>query len=101
MKTTNKTRLVGELARETGVSHKKTKKLIDALFEAISLNLVQGSRVVVSGFGSFEVRKSRGRYNTVPGYEGKVLIPARTYPAFRASRKLRQRINPPSSLIQD
>ena len=97
MKSTNKTRLVRELARATGVSHKKTKALIDALFEAISLNLVHGSRVVVAGFGSFEVRESRERHNAVPGHADKVLIPARSYPAFRASRTLRQRVDLPAA----
>ena len=100
MKTTNKTRLVRELARTTGVSHKKTGELIDGLFEAISLSLVQGRRVVVSGFGSFEVRESRERCNTVPGHEEKILIPARSYPAFRASRTLRQCVSTPSPEVK-
>lgn len=92
---TNKTRLISELARTTGVSHRETKRLIDSLFEAISVSLSEGSRVVVSGFGSFEVRASQARQNTVPGHADRILVPARTYPAFRASRKLRRRVARP------
>jgi integration host factor subunit alpha len=81
------------VAREMGVSQAQGKKLVSDMLRHISGELVRGEKVLISGFGSFQVwerQASRG-HNVRTGEE--VHIPPRRVVTFKPSEDLRRRIN--------
>lgn len=67
-------------------------KAVDAVFEAIADSLVQGEKVVLVGFGAFEVRQRKGRVGRNPQTGEPVEVPARRVPAFSAGKLLKERV---------
>ena len=52
----NKAELVAAVAEKTGLSKKDSEKAVNAAFDAISAELVEGGKVQLVGFGSFETK---------------------------------------------
>ena len=53
----NKTELINAVAEATGASKKDTTSVIGATFDAITKALVDGDKVQLIGFGTFETRE--------------------------------------------
>ena len=88
----NKTQLAEAIAAETGLTRSMSLKAVDAVFEAIADSLVQGEKVVLVGFGAFEVRQRKGRVGRNPQTGEPVEVPARRVPAFSAGKLLKERV---------
>ena len=86
-----KNEFVSLVAERTDMSKKDTEKVIDAAFAAIGDLMMQGDRLVLSGFGSFEtkVRAARSGRNPRTGEE----IEQATLPVFKAGRTLKDKVN--------
>jgi DNA-binding protein HU-beta len=91
-KTVSKADLVDMVADETGLSKKSVKETMDALLEAMSTSIAKGSKVTLTGFGTFEVRKRKARTGVKPGTTEKIKIPASKYPAFKAGKSLKDQV---------
>ena len=92
----NKAELVESLARRTGLSLRESRVMIDAIFDPdpsvglIAAELVQGRKVAISGFGTFEARGRKARVGRNP-HTGEALdIPASRAPAFKAGKPLKE-----------
>jgi len=61
----NKTELVNALAMRASIGRPEATRVVDALFDAstglIAQALRTGNKVQLSGFGTFEARKRKGR----------------------------------------
>ena len=57
----NKSELVAVVAEKSGLTKKDAEKAVSAVFEAISDALVEGEKVQLVGFGTFEVRDRKER----------------------------------------
>ena len=98
----NKAELVEKVSRRTGMPHKETRRLVDAIFDPnpqiglIAQELVQGGKVAISGFGTFESRPRKARVGRNPHTGAALEIPATRAPAFKAGRPLKEtlRANP-------
>ena len=88
-KTVSKADLVGEVAEATGQSKKAVKETMDALLASMTSSIAKGSKVTLTGFGTFEVRKRKARTGVKPGTTEKIKIPASQYPAFKAGKSLK------------
>ena len=57
----NKTELIAAVAEKTGLSKKDSDAAVAAVVDAITESLVQGEKVQLVGFGSFEVKSRSAR----------------------------------------
>ena len=89
----NKSDLVREISEGAGISQSDAKKALDAAVEAISGALEKGDRVSIPDFGSFEVRHRNARTGRNPQTREEIEIPASNNAAFKAGRKLKNRLN--------
>ena len=93
MANTSKADLVDSVAEQTGFSKTECKAVIDGTLKAISESLEKGGKVVLTGFGSFEVRERQAREGVKPGTSEKIQIPASKVPAFKAGKALKEAVN--------
>jgi len=88
-----KAQLADALFEQLGLNKREAKDFVDAFFEILSAELVQGNSVKISGFGNFEVHTKTARPGRNPQTGEPVVIAARQVVTFRASGSLRQQIN--------
>lgn len=93
MANTSKADLVASVSEQTGYSKTECKAVIDATLGAIRKALEDEEKVVLTGFGSFEVRKRSAREGVKPGTSEKIQIPASKYPAFKPGKALKEAVN--------
>lgn len=94
----NKTDLIDKLADSTSLSKADAGRAIDALFDVnkgiIAGTLKSGSKVQITGFGTFETRQRGARMGRNPRTGDKIQIPASVSPAFRAGKGLKDGVKP-------
>lgn len=88
----NKTDLIAAAAVSAGLTKKDTERVLNAVLDHITAALVEGEKVQISGFGSFEVKQREARVGRNPHTKEAVDIPATRVPAFKASKALRDTI---------
>ena len=88
----NKTELVAAAAEKTGITKKDAECLLSAAFEPIAEKLIQGEKVQLSGFGTFEVKEREARVGRNPRTKEEIRIPATRQIAFKASKTLKQKV---------
>ena len=88
----NKTELIAIAAENAGLTKKDTERVLNAALDAISLALVRGEKVQLSGFGTFETKEREARIGRNPHTKEAVEIPATRVPAFKASKALKDNI---------
>jgi len=87
-----KTDFIARVAEETGVSKKTSRQLIEMALELIARSLAQDEKVVLSGFGTFEMRERRERRGVNPQTRQAMTIPASKTPGFSASNNLKDMV---------
>lgn len=88
----NTSELIKELAEQLKISQKQARQLLVLYFDMIGKNLAEGKRVVLRGFGSFEVKRINPRKMRLPASKQPVMIPARKLAQFRPSQLLKEEI---------
>ncbi len=88
-----KTELVEKLALKTGASKKDAEALLNAFVEVVSEALVEGDKISLKGFGTFEVRERAERTGHNPKTGEAMTIAASKSPAFKASSSLKAAMN--------
>ena len=89
---------IARIAEETGVTQKTTRQVIEAAIDIISQSLARGEKVVLTGFGTFELRQRRQRRGVNPQTRQEMVIPASRIPSFSASNRLRGLIHEEKNL---
>ena len=88
----NKTELIAIAAENAGLTKKDTERVLNAAIDAITLALVKGEKVQLSGFGTFETKDREARVGRNPHTKEAIEIPATRVPAFKASTALKDTI---------
>ena len=88
----NKTELIAIAAENAGLTKKDTERVLNAAIDAISLALIRGEKVQLSGFGTFETKNREARVGRNPHTKEAVEIPATRVPSFKASKALKDNI---------
>ena len=88
----NKAELVAAVAEKTGLSKKDSEKAVNAAFDAISAELVEGGKVQLVGFGSFETKERNERVGRNPRTKKEIKMPASRVPAFKAGKALKDAV---------
>ena len=89
----NKTELVASVAEKAGLTKKDAEKAVGAIFESIQQALVEGDKVQMIGFGTFEVKERPARAGRNPRTNETIQIPASKNPAFKAGKALKDAVN--------
>ncbi len=89
----NKAELVAAVAAKTGATNKAAEESVNAFVEVVTNTLVEGEKVQLVGFGSFEVRKRAARKGRNPQTKEEIKIPASKSPVFKAGKALKDLVN--------
>ena len=88
----NKSEIVAIVADRVNLSRKDAEVAVDAFLESICDALAQGDKVVISGFGTFEVRDRAARSGRNPRTGEEIVIPGQKSPAFKAGKILKDAV---------
>ena len=89
----NKTELVANVAEKAGLSKKDAEKALGAVIESIEEALVEGDKVQLIGFGTFEVKDRAARTGRNPQTGKEIKIAASRNPVFKAGKALEDAVN--------
>jgi DNA-binding protein HU-beta len=84
-----KTDFIARVAEQTGTSKKVARQVIEAALDTIAQSLANEEKVVLTGFGTFELRTRQARHGVNPQTRQKMTIPASRSPGFSASNNLK------------
>ncbi len=94
----NKTEMVEQVAKKTGLTLKDAKAAVDAIFSTapregiVATEVAMGRRVQITGFGTFSRRSRKKRQGRNPQTNKTIIIPATKVPAFKAGKALKARV---------
>src|SRR5690242_16430810 len=91
--TMQKSELIAQVAKTTGLSQAEAGKAVNAVLETIAGALKAGDKVTLTGFGSFQVRKTAARTGFNPRTRQKIKIAAGKRAAFSAGSALKQAVS--------
>ncbi len=89
----NKTQLIEAVAKQADLKKKDTEAAINAVMAVIENALVEGDKVQLVGFGTFEVKTRAARAGKNPRTGEAITIPASKYPAFSAGGAMKAAVN--------
>ena len=89
----NKSDLVAVVAEKLGATKRDAEASLNAVVDAITESLVQGEKIQLVGFGSFEVRKRAARKGRNPQTKEEIRIPASKTPVFKAGKAFKDVVN--------
>lgn len=89
----NKTDLVNAIAAKSGLNKKNSEAALNAFIGSVEESLKKGDKVVLVGFGTFEVRKRAARKGRNPQTKQEITIPASKAPVFKAGKGLKDKVN--------
>ncbi len=88
-----KSELIAAVAGKTDSTKKNAEAAVNAMVEAITEALVNGDKVSIVGFGTFEVRDRKEKQVINPQTKKKMIAPASKAPAFKAGQALKSAVN--------
>lgn len=89
----NKSELIEQVAKAADLSKKDSEAAVNAVLDTISDSLAREEKVVLVGFGTFEVRHRKARKGRNPATKEEIEIPASKAPAFKAGKGLKDKVN--------
>ena len=87
-----KTDLAAAVAAKTGLTKKAAKEAVDTAFDAITEALVNGEKVSLFGFGSFEAKHRDARKALNPRTKEVVEVKETRVPKFTAGKALKDAV---------
>ncbi len=88
-----KSELVAQLADQNDLSRRQAEKVVDDFLDLIKDELAKGEKVVLSGFGTFEVRTRVARSGRNPRTGEEINVPEQKTPAFKVGKLLKDAVN--------
>ena len=89
----NKAELISAVAQQSGLTKKDSEAAIDALISVVEDALSKQEKVVLVGFGTFEVKERAARKGRNPQTKEEIMIPASKAPVFKAGKALKDKVN--------
>ena len=87
-----KSDLIAKIAEKAELSKKDAEKALNAFIDSVTDALVDGDKVVLVGFGSFETKKRAARKGKNPQTGAEINIPASTVPTFKVGKALKDAV---------
>lgn len=92
MKKMTKADLVMQVAKKASLTSKAAKEAVTVIFSTIADSMKRGEKVVITGFGTFMVRKRASRKGRNPQTGAEIQIPATKTPGFTAGKTIKRMI---------
>ena len=90
----NKAELITKMAEKSELTKKEAEAALNAFMQSVEEALVEGDKVQLVGFGTFETRERAARQGRNPRNPEEVIeIPASKAPVFKAGKSLKETIN--------
>ncbi len=89
----NKSEIIASVCDEFDLTARQADKLVNLVFEKITEGLVNGDKVVISGFGTFEVRTRVAREGRNPRTGETIKIEEQKTPGFKPGKVLKDAVN--------
>ena len=89
----NKTELIEVVSSKAEVTKAEASKIVNATFDAITEGLESDGKVVLVGFGTFEVRSRTARTGRNPRTGEAIKIEASRVPAFKPGKDMKDTVN--------
>ena len=88
----NKIELIGAVASKSEISKKDVEKVINTFTNVVADTLVDGDKVQLVGFGTFEVAERAARTGRNPQTGETIEIAASKSPKFKAGKTLKDAV---------
>ncbi len=89
----NKAELITEVANRMNMTKKDAEEAVNTVFDLIAETLAAKEKVVLSGFGTFEIKERQSRSGRNPQTGETILISGSQTPVFKASKQLKDHVN--------
>lgn len=90
----NKQELITAMADKSGMTKKDADKAVNAFVNVVKDALIDGEKVQLMGFGTFEVRERAARKGRNPrNPQEEIDIPASKLPAFKPGKTFKDEVN--------
>lgn len=89
----NKAELVKNMTEKSDLTKADAEKALNAFVESVEEALVNGDRIQLVGFGSFEVRERAERKGRNPQTKQEIIIKASKAPIFKVGKALKDMVN--------
>lgn len=84
--------LIDLIAKKANLTNKAARDAVQAMLNAVRDSLKRGEKVVLTGFGTFSVRKRAARPGRNPKTGAKLTIAARKAPGFTPGKTLKKAV---------
>lgn len=84
--------LISHVAKKANLTNKASSDAVSAMLNGIRDSLKKGEKVVITGFGTFSVRKRAERPGRNPKTGEKITLPARRAPGFTPGKTLKKAV---------
>lgn len=85
--------LVDQVSRKAHLTKKAAIEAVDVFLNEIGRVLSKGEKVVLSGFGTFQVRSMKGKTVKIPNTQKTVTIKPHRSPRFTPGKRLRRQVS--------
>ena len=89
----NKSELITALSEQTDLPKETAKAAVDTIIDLMKQQLLEGGRIEIRGFGSFEVKEYKGYQGRNPRTGETVDVSAKKVPAFKAGKGLKDAVD--------
>ena len=87
-----KSDLIENLALQRDISVKRAEQVVNEIFDAMGQSLIDGERIEVRGFGSFEIRDYDAYSGRNPKTGEIIHVKPKKLPFFKVGKELKERI---------
>lgn len=88
----NKADLVAKIAEKAAITKKDAETALNAVITSIEESLVEGEKIALVGFGTFETKLRAARQGINPRTKTTIEIPASKVPTFKISKALKDKV---------
>ncbi|MGA7160089.1 MAG: HU family DNA-binding protein [Bacteroidota bacterium] len=85
--------IVDVIASGTGLTKVETEAVVDGFIQTVIASLRDGKNIEIRGFGSFKVKKRKGRVARNPRTGEQVQVDEHYVPIFKVSKDLKAIVN--------
>ncbi|MEK6649503.1 MAG: HU family DNA-binding protein [Bacteroidota bacterium] len=81
--------IVDVIAAATGLTKVETEAVVDGFIQTVINAMKEGKNIEIRGFGSFKVKKRKGRIARNPRTGQQVMVDEHYVPIFKVSKELK------------
>jgi DNA-binding protein HU-beta len=85
--------IVDKIASATGLTKVETEVVVDGFITSVIDAMKEGKNIEIRGFGSFKVKKRKGRMARNPRTGEQVVVVEHFVPTFKVSKEMKQQVD--------